>query len=62
MVKGRNIAVYTGFSAGALFNYGKMIYDLEPESLSMAITSNHPSILPGRVSYYLDLKGPSCKY
>lgn len=59
MVKGRNIAVYTGFSAGALFNYGKMIYDLEPESLSMAITSNHPSILPGRVSYYLDLKGPS---
>jgi acyl transferase domain-containing protein len=57
--KAKKVGVYTGSSAGALFNYGKMVYDLEPESFSMAIVSNHPSIIPGRVSYFLDLKGAS---
>jgi len=58
-LKGTRTGVYIGFEDGVIDSYGRMIYDVSPSSAHMAITGNLPSIISGRISYLLDLKGPS---
>ncbi|WP_342563155.1 condensation domain-containing protein [Paenibacillus sp. FSL R7-0345] len=59
-LKGTKTGVYVGhINSGALLNYHQMIKELEPDSFSLAMTGNLAAMIPSRVSYLLDLKGPS---
>lgn len=51
--------VYVGYANDLLNSYGKFINEAEPESSAISLAGNLPSIIPGRLSYYLNLKGPS---
>ena len=51
--------VYVGYSDDAKINYLQMIGHIEPGSIPMAIAGNLSSIVPGRISYFMDLTGPS---
>ncbi|QOQ54188.1 beta-ketoacyl synthase N-terminal-like domain-containing protein [Bacillus amyloliquefaciens] len=58
-VNGRNIGVYVGSSnSDSVYNYDKVIYDSSIRN-PVSIVNNLPSMIASRVSYYLDLKGPS---
>lgn len=51
--------VFLGFSSHGASAYRQYIADIEPESLSMSTAGNIPPIIASRISYILDLKGPS---
>jgi acyl transferase domain-containing protein/NAD(P)-dependent dehydrogenase (short-subunit alcohol dehydrogenase family)/acyl carrier protein len=51
--------VYVGFSDDAKMNYFQMVTLIEPESIPVAIAGNLSSIVPSRISYFMDLKGPA---
>jgi malonyl CoA-acyl carrier protein transacylase len=50
--------VYVGYSDDVKLNYFQMVTQIEPESIAMAIAGNLSSIVPTRISYFMDLKGP----
>ncbi len=50
--------VYVGYSDDVKLNYFQMISQMEPESIAQAIAGNLSSIVPTRISYFMDLKGP----
>ncbi|MGL4346221.1 MAG: amino acid adenylation domain-containing protein [Cellulosilyticaceae bacterium] len=56
---GTQTGVYLGYNADALFAYRNLIADNNPELLAMAVPGNLTSVISGRISYLLDLKGPS---
>jgi acyl transferase domain-containing protein len=56
---GSKTGVYVGFESNPVESYAKMINNVEPSSGQMAIPGNLQSIIAGRLSYLLDLKGPS---
>lgn len=49
--------VYVGYGSDS--DYKKMIQDIEPENIALAMTGNVRSIIASRLSYLLDLRGPS---
>jgi malonyl CoA-acyl carrier protein transacylase len=51
--------VYVGYSDDAKLNYFQMIGQIEPGSIPMAVAGNLSSIVPSRISYFMDLTGPS---
>lgn len=51
--------IYVGYYANARDSYSRIIYDVEPSSIPLSITGNVPAVIPGRLSYLLNLKGPS---
>lgn len=59
VLKGSNTGVYAGFADTMKDSYQKMIYDTDPTLVSQSIASNLGAIIPSRLSYYLDLNGPS---
>lgn len=54
---GSRTGVYLGFSANP--EYKLLIAEIEPESLPLALTGNMPQIIASRISYLLDLRGPT---
>ncbi|WP_256757092.1 non-ribosomal peptide synthetase [Cohnella sp. WQ 127256] len=56
---GSQTGVYVGFNTDTLYDYKRMIAETDPESLSLAVPGNLTSVIAGRLSYLLDLKGPS---
>lgn len=56
-LKGSRTGVYCGFVSDMA--YQRFIGEIEPSSLGVSIPGNMAAIIPGRVSYVLDLKGPS---
>lgn len=58
-IYGTNTGVYMGYTNDFRFNYWKMINDIEPDSYNMAVAPNLASIIPSRLSYVFNLKGPS---
>ncbi|MWC30350.1 non-ribosomal peptide synthetase [Paenibacillus sp. MMS18-CY102] len=56
---GSRTGVYVGYNADTLYDYKRMVSESEPEALSLAVPGNLSSIIAGRLSYLLDLKGPS---
>jgi malonyl CoA-acyl carrier protein transacylase len=50
--------VYVGYSDDAKLNYFQMIGQIEPGSIPMAVAGNLSSIVPSRISYFMDLTGP----
>lgn len=58
-IKGTTTGVYVGFSATEMYDYKRMILEAKPEADPIAIPGNIVPIIAGRVSYFLDLDGPS---
>ncbi|NLW49042.1 MAG: polyketide synthase, partial [Firmicutes bacterium] len=56
-LKGSRTGVYCGFVAD--LGYQRLIAAIEPTEVVNSIPGNMAAIIPGRVSYLLDLKGPS---
>ena len=56
---GSSTGVYVGFSANELYDYKRLISEVEPSSAPMATSGNIIPIIAGRISYLLDLNGPS---
>lgn len=59
-IKGTNTGVYVGYIADSEGSqYRQMIMDAKLQYHAAGVTGNLASIIPGRISYLLDLKGPS---
>lgn len=58
-LKGSNTGVYIGFAGNIKDSYQKIILDLAPSSVSMSKVGNMVAMMPSRISYLLDLKGPT---
>ncbi|MBD3919135.1 amino acid adenylation domain-containing protein [Paenibacillus sp. PR3] len=56
---GSRTGVYVGYNSDSLYDYKSMVADTDPDLMSLAIPGNLSSIIAGRISYLLDLKGPS---
>lgn len=56
---GSKTGMYIGFSNDIKDTYVKLIMDTDPSTLSVSVPGNLPSLIPSRISYFLDLKGPS---
>lgn len=54
---GTRTGVYVGFAGES--DYGRVIADLSPDSFAVAAPGNITSCIAGRVSYVMNLKGPS---
>lgn len=59
MLSGSETGVYVGYSANELYDYKRLIASLEPSSASIATTGNIIPIIASRISYLLNLNGPS---
>lgn len=59
-LSGTSTGVYLGF-LGDLegYKYKEMIDQVDPESLPLSVAGNLASMIPGRIAYALNLKGPS---
>lgn len=55
----RNVGVYIGYNNKNARDYMGMVEEYEKDSLSVAYTGNLASIIPSRISYYMDFKGPT---
>lgn len=56
---GSKTGIYLGYEPSLMDSYGKMIYDVERSSLQICAAGNIPALIPSRISYLLDLKGPT---
>ncbi|MGC5775193.1 beta-ketoacyl synthase N-terminal-like domain-containing protein [Paenibacillus pabuli] len=57
-MRGTRTGVYLGFSNEGT-SYKNLIEDVEPQSLALALPGNLQAIIASRISYWMDLKGPS---
>lgn len=58
-IKGSNTGVFAGNSNLGEYKYSEMYEKVSPATVLNAVTGNLPALLPSRLSYLLDLKGPS---
>lgn len=58
-IEGTNTGVYMGFASSLNDSYLKMICDLDPYQYPMSIVGNITAMMPTRIAYPLDLKGPT---
>lgn len=56
-IKGSKTGIYVGHPGAS--QYKKLINEFEPDFSGIAASGNLPSMIAGRVSYILNLKGPS---
>ncbi|WP_068776051.1 non-ribosomal peptide synthetase [Paenibacillus sp. FJAT-26967] len=56
---GSRTGVFVGYNADALHDYKRIIESLDPDALSMAAPGNLSSMIPSRISYLLNLRGPA---
>ncbi|MGA4722141.1 beta-ketoacyl synthase N-terminal-like domain-containing protein [Fictibacillus nanhaiensis] len=58
-ITGSDTGVYVGFASSLRDMYLKQISEVEPSSLPIGMVGNLAAVLPSRISYLLNLKGPS---
>ncbi len=58
-LSGSKTGVYVGYSSDFGESYKRFIHTVDPGLSGVAIPGNIKSIIASRISYYLDLKGPS---
>lgn len=59
-LKGSNMGIYAGqISDLEGYKYKEMIHDVDPELLPLSAAGNISTLIPNRISYTLDVKGPS---
>jgi len=56
---GSKTGVYVGFNGDFIYDYKRFISDVTPSSASISVPGNLTPIIASRISYLLDLKGPS---
>lgn len=56
---GSKTGIMIGYTPNTINSYASLIFELEHSSIQMAAVGNIPAILPSRISYILDLKGPT---
>jgi len=56
---GANAGVYVAFSSNIKDSYLHTVIDTKPESLGASLMGNMSPLIPSRLSYFLNLKGPS---
>lgn len=56
---GSNTGVYVGFASSLRDLYLKQIYEVDPNALPLSMVGNLAAVLPSRISYLLDLRGPT---
>lgn len=56
---GSRTGVFIGYNGDALHDYKRIIEALDPDALSMAAPGNLSSMIPSRISYLLNLRGPA---
>lgn len=59
-LEGSNTGIFVGY-IGDLegYKYKEKIHQIEPALLPLSFAGNLPALMPGRISYLLNLKGPS---
>ncbi|MBN2536084.1 MAG: amino acid adenylation domain-containing protein [Spirochaetales bacterium] len=57
-LKGSNTGVFIGFNSGKI-RYDHLFPDNDTALANLALPGNTPSIIAGRISYLLDLRGPA---
>jgi len=58
-LNGKNIGVYIGASTGLIMNYIRILYEGNSSSSATSIIGNHPSVISGRISNFMNLRGPA---
>jgi len=58
-LKNTDTGVYLGYSPSSKDLYGKIIYDIDPSLMPIAAAGNMNAITSSRISYLLNLRGPS---
>lgn len=59
-IKGSETGIYLGLISDLEgYKYKEMIHEINPEYLPVSAAGNLTSMIPSRISYLLDLKGPS---
>ena len=58
-LSGTDTGVFLGYSASDLYDYKRLIGELEPDSANLAAAGNIISMMASRVAYWMDLNGPS---
>lgn len=58
-IQGTKTGVFVGYASNIKDSYQKMIYDTSKEDMAAAAVGNVTAMLPSRLSYLLDLRGPS---
>lgn len=58
-VKGSKTGVFVGYASNIKDSYQKMIHDTARGDMAAAAVGNVTAMLPSRISYLLDLRGPS---
>lgn len=56
---GSRTGVFIGYNGDTLHDYKRIIETLDPDALSMAAPGNLSSMIPSRISYLLNLRGPA---
>lgn len=58
-LKNLKTGIYVGFGTQLIYNYAKMMLDVDPKSFSIGSMGVYPPVLASRLSYFLNLTGPS---
>lgn len=58
-LKGSKTGVYVGYKSALSNLYKRFVSEVDPDSNGIAIMGNKPPIIASRISYILDLHGPS---
>jgi amino acid adenylation domain-containing protein len=58
-LSGTDTGVFLGYSASDLYDYKRLIGELEPDSANLAAAGNIISMMASRIAYWMDLNGPS---
>ncbi|HEY9187566.1 MAG TPA: beta-ketoacyl synthase N-terminal-like domain-containing protein [Ignavibacteria bacterium] len=59
-IRGKNVGVFVGFIDIDYYKYKDMIIENESKTnIDLSVIGNLNSMIPSRISYYLNLKGPS---
>ncbi|WP_160670940.1 non-ribosomal peptide synthetase [Clostridium sp. C8-1-8] len=58
-ISGSKTGIYIGYSTDVEYNYFKMLSEVYPDMIDVAAPGNITSLIPGRLAYILNLKGPS---
>lgn len=56
---GSRTGVFIGYNGDALHDYKRIVEALDPDALSMAAPGNLSSMIPSRIAYLLNLRGPA---
>ncbi|WP_340023636.1 beta-ketoacyl synthase N-terminal-like domain-containing protein [Paenibacillus sp. FSL K6-1096] len=58
-LRGSKTGIYVGYADSQAYSYQRLTNVLDPEAIYQYPTAHLTSMIPGRIAYFLDLKGPA---